>query len=248
MLQTHPGDPAPQSGTSDWQSHAKFRGRIIYQQPLARGVELITVEKPQGFQYDAGAAIDVAIDQEGWQDKKRPMTITSLPHQPRLEFIVQANPDKPTGENVAERLENDLRINDRLLFDDAYPAMDWKGPGLFVAAGTGVATFIGMLRHFDKTGGIESCRLFQSLATAEDVILQAELFRLLGHSIVMTLTQQDHRDYEKGEIDKAWYESRVDNYDQPIYLCGPSPWVQHQTENLKGIGAQQVVSLVWAAV
>ncbi len=248
MTRTTPGDSAPHSGTSDWQSHAKYRGRIIYREPLADGVELVTVEKPEGFEYQAGSAIDVAIDEEGWRDKKRPMTMTSLPHQPRLEFIVQANPDKPAGQNVAERLEGDLRINDRLLFDDPYPAMDWKGAGLFVASGTGVATFVGMLRHLDKNGGIEKCRLFQSLATTDDVILQAELFRLLGHSVVMTLTDQDHRDYEQGEIDRNWYQSRVDDLHQPIYLCGPADWVKRQSEILGELGAKDVASLIWAAV
>jgi len=218
----------------------------LHRERLARNVNLYVVEKPDDFQFEPGQAVELSIDEEGWRDDKRPFTITSLPDNPRLEFVVKTYPtDKfPSHEGVTEHLGRDIQVNDRLIFGDPWGTIRYRGPGTFIAGGAGMTPFISILRHREQQGDADQNRLFFSNKTADDVFLQGEFFRMLGRRVVCTLTQEKHRDYEHGRIDKEWLEKRVDNFDQPFYVCGPPAMVEELQETLKSLGAD-VDSLVF---
>ncbi|MEM6330851.1 MAG: flavodoxin reductase [Planctomycetota bacterium] len=230
---------APATGTDDWRQYAEHRGRVLHRETLATDVSAYIVEKPDGFDFTPGQAVRLAIDEEGWREEKRPFTITSLPSDPRLEFIVKHYPlDKHPGhKGMTERMGREVRVGDRLLFGDAWGAIEYRGPGVFLAGGAGVTPFIAILRRQAQLGEVAGNRLFFSNRRAGDVFLQAELFRTLGHSVTCTLTGEEHRDYEHGRIDRAWLESRVDDFSQPFYLCGPKQMVQDLSGVLTDLGA-----------
>jgi len=54
---------------------------------------------------------------------------------------------------------------------------------------------------------------------------------------VFTLTQEQHCDYERGRIDRNRLESRIDNFNQQFYTCGPPKMVEELTKVLKSLGA-----------
>jgi hypothetical protein len=93
-----------------------------------------------------------------------------------------------------------------------------------------------MLEHQEKLSGN---RLFYSCRRKADVMLQGELFRMLGRSVVCTLTHEQHVDYEHGRIDRAWLEARVDNFDQPFYLCGPPKMTDALKQTLQELGTSE---------
>jgi hypothetical protein len=232
-------DTQPQSGTSDWQRHGEHRGRVLHREPLAKNVHLYTVEKPEGFEFTPGQAVELAIDEVGFREKKHPFTITSLPSNPRLEFVIKSYPTDqfPDHEGVTEHLGRDIEVNDRVIFSDPWGTIQYQGPGVFIAGGAGMTPFISILRQLEQDRKLEGNRLFFSNKRREDVFLQGELFRMLGHSVVCTLTQERHRDYEYGRIDKQWLEHRVDDFDQPFYLCGPPAMVDDLKQTLRALGA-----------
>ena len=140
--QTNPStsDNQPKSGTEDWQSHAKHRGRVLHRESLANNVNSYIVEKPEGFEFLPGQAVELAIDQENWQEEKRPFTMTSLPSDPRLEFIVKSYPTEqfPDHDGMTEHLGADINVGDRVLFGDPWGAIQYQGPGVFIAGGAGM--------------------------------------------------------------------------------------------------------------
>jgi ferredoxin-NADP reductase len=234
-----PVEQQPLSGTSDWNRFGKYRSRILHREQIARNVHLYTLEKPEGFSFRPGQAIEMSIDQPEWRDAKRPFTITSLPENPRLELMIKSYPvaSNPDHEGMTEYLGSQIKVNDRVLFDDAWGAIEFRGPGVFIAGGAGITPFIAILRHLEQQGELAGNRLFFSNKTSEDVFLQGEFVRMLGRAAVFTLTQEAHRDYDRGRIDRKWLQSRVDNFEQPFYLCGPPPMVEEISETLKSLGA-----------
>jgi len=232
-------DQMPQSGTRDWSKHAKNRGRVLHREQVADHVNLYVVEKPEGFQFRPGQAVDLAIDEEGWRDEKRPFTMTSLPSNPRLEFIVKSYPtgSNPKHDGMTEHLGRDIEIGDRVIFDEPWGAIEYRGPGVFIAGGAGITPFISIIRQLEQDRVLDGNRLFFSNCRAKDVFLQGELFRCLGNRVVCTLTDERHRDYEFGMIDRDWLQSRVNDFRQPFYVCGPPKMVEDISNILEDLGA-----------
>lgn len=229
---------SPGTGTKNWQDFAKYRSRILHRESVATNVSLYILEKPHGFTFTPGQAIELAIDEEQWRDDRRPFTITSLPDNPRLELVIKSYPvdENPDHEGMTEHLGRDIEVGDRVIFDDAWGAIKYMGKGVFIAGGAGITPFIAILRKLEQDGNIEGNRLFVSHRTAEEVILQGEFARILGRNAVFTLTDEQHSDYEHGRIDREWLESRVNNFDQFFYVCGPPSMVEHVSMQLKSLG------------
>ncbi|MEQ9410301.1 MAG: FAD-binding oxidoreductase [Fuerstiella sp.] len=226
--------PQPKSGTEDWQNYGAHRGRVIYKEAVTPDVSLYIVEKPQGFDFRPGQAIELAIDEVGWRDAKRPFTLTSLPDNPRLQLIIKSYPDR---NGVTKQLQREIEVNDRVIFSDPWGAIEYQGPGVFIAGGAGITPFIAIFRELERSGRLKGNRLFFSNRTHRDVILQGELFRLLGRDVVCTLTRETHPDYEHGRVDRDWLTSRINRFDQPFYLCGPPGMVRDLKNTLLDLGA-----------
>jgi hypothetical protein len=197
------------------------------------------IEKPEGFQFRPGQAVELALDEDGWRDRTRPFTITSLPSNPRLEFIIKSYPigQFPDHHGMTEHLGRDAIVNDRVLFGDAWGTIAYQGPGVFIAGGAGLTPFIAILRKLEQDQALAGNRLFFSNRKQEDVFLEGDLMRMLGRSVVCTLTQGKHRDYEEGRVDRHWLEKRVHDFDQPFYICGPPEMVDELRETLASLGA-----------
>lgn len=230
---------SPQTGTENWQDFAKYRSRILHREGVSKNVHLYILEKPDGFTFTPGQAIELAVDEVEWRNDKRPFTITSLPDNPRLELVIKSYPvdDNPDHDGMTEHLGRDVEVGDRVIFDDAWGAIEYKGKGVFIAGGAGITPFISILRKLEQDGEIEGNRLFASHRTADDVILQGELARILGRNAVFTLTGEQHTDYEYGRIDREWLQKRVDDFAQNFYVCGPPSMVDDVTTQLKTLGA-----------
>jgi len=238
---TSNADQQPQSGTVDWDDHGKYRGRVLHREQLAENVHSYIVEKPEDFAFRPGQAVELSIDEEGWRDEKRPFTITSLPNNPRVEFVIKSYPTKsnPNHDGMTEHLGREIEVGDRVIFGDAWGAIKYRGQGVFIAGGAGITPFIAIFRQLEQDKQLGENRLFFSNQQSKDVFLQAELFRCLGDRVVCTLTDEIHRNYESGRIDKAWLQSRVSDFGQSFYVCGPPPMVEEVCSALKELGADR---------
>ncbi len=229
----------PKSGTDNWQEFGKYQSRVLHREAVARNVHLYVVEKPAGFTFRPGQAVELSIDEDKWREDKHPFTITSLPDNPRLEFIIKSYPvaKNPEHDGMTEHLGRDILVNDRVLFDDAWGAIEYRGTGVFIAGGAGMTPFVAILRQLEQDKRIAGNRLFFSNRTADEVFLHGEFARMLGRDAVFTLTGDKRRDYESGRIDRDWLETRIDDFNQPFYLCGPSPMVKELSKTLQSLGA-----------
>lgn len=202
---------------------------------ITHDVKRYTFEKPDGYSFEPGQATEVAIDKDGWRDEKRPFTFTSLNKEPYLQFVIKRYPDH---DGVTERI-GQLKEGDSFIIDDPWGTIQYKGPGVFLAGGAGVTPFIAIFRNLYARGKINGNKLIFSNKTDKDIILKDEFNEILGDNFVNVITDKPSDDhiFLDGFIDKDFLADRIDDFDQPFYVCGPMAFNDAMMEYLKELGA-----------
>lgn len=208
--------------------------KILSTYKVLYNVRQFNVEKPQGFKFTPGQAIDLSINQPDWKDKKNPFTFTSLEEDPYLQFTIKIYPDHEEG---VTRYLDTLREGDELIISDAWGAIEYKGPGYFIAGGAGITPFIAILRRLYKDGEIDGNTLYFSNKTNKDQILEDELKMMLGNKVHFTTTN-DHGEGDHRRINMDFLKQEGVNIKKHFYVCGPDEMVKDLTEDLEKLGAQ----------
>jgi ferredoxin-NADP reductase len=204
-------------------------------QNVTHDVKQFTLEKPSGYTFTPGQATEVSVDKEGWRDKKRPFTFTSLNDDDNLEFVIKIYPEH---DGVTEQIGK-LKTGDTLIIDEPWGTIQYNREGVFLAGGAGVTPFIAILRDLYKKGDIGSNKLIFSNKTDSDIILQDDFEKMLGDNFKNVITDKptDDHIYLDGFIDKKFLESQIEDFNQPFYVCGPGPFNDAIMGYLKELGA-----------
>jgi ferredoxin-NADP reductase len=200
---------------------------------LTHDVKEFRVEKPVGYFFTPGQATEIAINKPGWETEMRPFTFTSLDELPYLEFIIKIY----KGHNGMTKEMQNLVAGDSLIIGDAWGAIEYKGPGYFIAGGAGITPFIAILRLLHKQKSIEGNRLFFSNKTVKDVICMNELAEMLGDDVLFTITQEQNNDYGNRFINEGFLKKEIEDFTKPFYLCGPEQMVSQISDLLIKLGA-----------
>jgi ferredoxin-NADP reductase len=200
---------------------------------VTHNVKQLTFDKPEGFTFEPGQATDVAIDKDGWRDDKHPFTFTALPEWDTLQFTIKIYPER---HGITDEIGR-LKAGDRLIIEDAWGTIEYKGKGTFVAGGAGVTPFIAILRNLAARGKIAGHRLIFSNHTARDIILKEEFDGMEGLERLYLLTAETDPRFEHGRIDKAFLEKHISDFSQHFYVCGPDEMVTDINAALRELGA-----------
>jgi ferredoxin-NADP reductase len=206
---------------------------ILETDNVTHNVRRFRVEKPAGFVFKPGQATEVTLDREEWRDEKRPFTFTSLNDWDDLEFTIKIYPDHGGVTDQLGRLE----AGDRLIIDDPWGTIEYKGPGVFIAGGAGVTPFIAILRDLEKKGAIVGHTLIFSNKRERDIILRSEFEAMHGLNTIFTLTGEEVAGLEHGKVDRDFITRHVKDFDQKFYVCGPDGMVEDMKDLLSEFGA-----------
>src|SRR6476646_3533559 len=143
---------------------------------VTHDVKRFQIDKPNGYIFQPGQATEVAINQPQWKEERRPFTFTCLNDDPYLEFTIKIYQDHPGVTNELGK----LKPGDQLIIHDVWGAIEYKGPGYFIAGGAGITPFIAILRQLHKDGNLAGNTLFFSNKTSEEIIYEKELTEMLG--------------------------------------------------------------------
>ena len=202
---------------------------------VTHDVKCFRFEKPAGYSFNPGQATDVSINKDPWKEEKRPFTFTALPNAPYLEFTIKGYPDH---HGVTEQLHK-LKVGDELIIRDVWGAIEYKGPGYFIAGGAGITPFIAILRNLHAQGKIDGNVLWFSNKTSADVIRETELKEILGSNAVFIVTNEEGKPgYSKGYIDKAFLQQHITDIHKHFYICGPDPMIAAISQILSTLGAK----------
>lgn len=194
--------------------------------------------RPDGYEFETGQATDLALDQDGWRDEKRPFTFTNAPDADILSFTIKSYPDH---NGVTDRLWS-LTPGDRVLVGDPWGAIEDKGPGVFIAGGTGITPFIGILKARARKGALENCTLIYANEAAENIILKP-CWDSMDDLAVHHVLSEGSDEYHSGRIDETLLKETVQDWGQNFYVCGPPPMEESVVEILRenGVGDDQII-------
>jgi ferredoxin-NADP reductase len=206
--------------------------KILSIQQVTHDVKCFRFEKPSGYQFIPGQATDVSINQPGLTEELRPFTFTSLAEQPYLEFTIKRYEDH---HGVTDKLHQ-LKPGDELIIRDVWGAIEYKGPGYFLAGGAGITPFIAILRNLNKENEIDDNTLYFSNKTAADIIYEAELRSMLGESAFFLLSREQRSGYLNDRINEEFISQHMD-LGKHFYICGPDKMVAELSSTLEKLGA-----------
>lgn len=201
---------------------------------VTHNVRYFILEKPNGYTYTPGQATELSINKPGLEKEKRPFTFTTHPDNPFLEFTIKMYPDHEDG--VTKHLK-DIKEGDEFILRDPWGAIQYKGPGVFIAGGAGITPFIAILRNLRRNEKLEGNKLIFSNKTSRDIINEHEFKNMLGENCIFTLTQEKNQDYENNRIDKEFLKSHIRDFSQHFYICGPPTMVGEINSILTELGA-----------
>jgi ferredoxin-NADP reductase len=199
----------------------------------ANNVKSFRIEKPEGYTFNPGQATDVSVNSAALKNELRPFTFTSLSSDPFLEFTIKRYPDH---HGVTDAIHN-LKIGDELIIRDVWGAIEYKGPGYFIAGGAGITPFLAILRHLHKENKLAGNTLLFSNKTAIDIIYEKELQAILGKEALFILTGEEKAGYLKGPVNKNFLQQYAADTSKHYYICGPDEMVAAITDTLTQMGA-----------
>jgi ferredoxin-NADP reductase len=211
--------------------------KVLAANYITHDVKRFVVEKPEGFQYQSGETAYVAINETGWESQQRRFYFTSLNELPYLEFIIKIYEDK---EGVTKKLGK-TNAGAELIIFDVFGSIHYKGPGVFIAGGSGITPFISIFRNLFSHGGIKNNKLILSNKSAEDIIIPYELFCMLRSNFINVYTRQGVIGFLDRRIDRRMLISLIGDFSTFFYVCGPMDFVHDIRENLISLGADSEV-------
>jgi len=201
---------------------------------VTHDVKRFTTSKPEGYSFIPGQATEASINKKLLKEEKRPFTFTGLNDWPTLEFTIKIYTDH---HGVTEELGN-LKEGDELIIRDVWGAINYKGPGVFIAGGAGVTPFIAIFRQLNKEDKLKGNSLIFSNKSEKDIIMNQEFEKMLGHNFHNTLTKGKIDKYDHGRINESYLRNKISNFEQNFYVCGPDQFVKDITSTLKKLGAK----------
>ena len=206
---------------------------ILSIEPVTHDVKCFRIEKPAGYHFTPGQATDVSINKPGFENELRPFTFTCLNDETYLEFTIKRYQDH---HGVTDQLHQ-LKPGDQLIIRDVWGAIEYKGPGYFIAGGAGITPFMAILRDLHAAGTATGNTLFFSNKTAGDIIYEQELKKILGKNAVFVLTQEEKQDYQKSYINGKFIKQNIPDMHKHFYICGPDKMVNDIVGLLQQAGA-----------
>lgn len=213
--------------------------KILMTEFVTRDVKRFILEKPLGFKFIPGQAVDISINLPEWKEKTNPFTFTSSNDDLVLEFTIKKYlvSEFPQHTGVTEKLHS-LKPGDELIIGEIFGTINYKGKGVFIAGGAGITPFIAILRDLKKKNEIDGNTLIFSNKTQKDIILEGEFREMFSQkNLILTLTEEKVKGYEDKMIDMKFLKKKISNFKQNFYICGPNPFVKAIRGYLKELGA-----------
>jgi hypothetical protein len=214
---------------------------IIDIKELTHDVKRFRTTKPQEYTFTPGQATGVAINREGFKEKFRLFTFTSLNENNYLEFTIKGYPTEkyPEHTGITEEIHK-LEVGDELIIKNPEGTIQYKGDGVFIAGGAGITPFIAIFKDLEQKNELKGNTLIFSNKRKEDVILEDKLKEMFNKdNLVLTLSEEQSKGYEYGRIGKSMLEKYIKDFNQYFYICGPSSFEKDISSSLKDFGVKE---------
>jgi ferredoxin-NADP reductase len=205
--------------------------KVLENSKITHNVRRLKVGRPPDYNFIPGQATEVSLPKK--EKESRPFTFTGLTDWSYLEFSIKIYPDH---EGVTSKI-NKLMPGDEIILHDVWGAIEYRGPGVFVAGGAGVTPFISILRDLYRKEELEGNKLYFSNKTSDDIILKDEFTKMLGDNFCNTLTAEKTSQFRYGKFDLKFFKDEIKSFNQHFYVCGPDGFVKDMNNIFQQLGA-----------
>lgn len=213
-----------------------MKTKILMREFVTHDVIRVILEKPAGYKFVPGQALDISFSRGKLKGQKNAFTFAGLPEDLVLEFIVKIYKHNGFTQELAS-----VPLGTELQIDEPFGTLMYKSPGVFIAGGAGITPFISILRDLKRKGKLGSNKLIFSNKTEKDIILEKELKNIFSKNpknLIFTLTKQKLKDYEHGLVNSAFLKKHVKKFtNKRFYICGPPLMLFELRRDLKKLGA-----------
>jgi ferredoxin-NADP reductase len=205
--------------------------RILNLTKLNHDVIQFHLEKPRGYNFTAGQAIELSTTQEP-KHGPAPFTFTGLNSHNYLELTIKIYEEHHGLTAALSRLSP----GDTVMITNPWDAFINRGPGIFIAGGAGVTPFIALLRKFKVEGKVGDSQLIFFNKTWKDVFMHDELRKILGNKYVDVITRKNDGE-KKVEVDAGLLGKYITIKNEPVYVCGSPGFMDTIQTILPKLGA-----------
>lgn len=208
--------------------------KILKIESLTSNIKRFIVEKPKNYKFIPGQHTLISINKPELKEKRKPFSISSSDNNNFLEFIIKIYNER---EGVTKEFDK-LKVKDELIIDDAKGKINYKGNGIFIAAGTGISPFISIINSLDESDRKVNLLIYLN-KTQGEIILEEELEKIFNKNTIFILSREKKSGYEYGHIDKKFLNNKIKNFNQKFYICGPFKMVIELKKILIELGVKQ---------
>ena len=212
---------------------SEFKVKVLESHFITHDVKRFVVERPEMYDFIPGQATEISINLPEWSGEKRPFTFTSLRDSKTLEFMIKIYHDHNGFTNALGK----MNAGSEILLHDAFGAIHYEKPGVFIAGGTGITPFMAIFRDLYKNNKLRGNRLIYTNKTSEDIIMGRELLHMFKGDFINVLTREGTIGYIGKRIDRKFLIENIVDFSQHFYVCGPKDLVNDVIKNLIDLGA-----------
>ena len=229
----------------------QFNSKILEIIEEAPEVKTIVLECPQDFTFIAGQFIMLSFPGE---KLAKAYSIASSPFKKgkiELTIRIEQYPEEELPKHLTPRLGN-IGEGAELTIKGPYGKFtldETKDNLCFLAAGTGIAPLMSMIRYCLDKNLKKNITLINSNKTPEHIIYKEELAAIKNKiQMIQTITRSaGNHNHHNGRIDKPLLESSIKNKEAMFYICGPNEMVKQAKQTLQElmIPQEQVHVELW---
>jgi ferredoxin-NADP reductase len=208
--------------------------KVLQTDFVTHNVKRFIVEKPAGYTFIPGQATDVSINKPGLENELRPFTFTNTNDEDHLEFTIKIY---TSHGGVTSKLL-DIKKGDELIIHEVFGAIQYRGPGLFLAGGAGITPFLAIFRELRRNNQLNGNALFFANRTEKDIILREELSEMLGDNYIDILSEPT-APHPPAFIEMKMLKDQVLRQVNLFYVCGPDKFIEIMVENLMSLGIRK---------
>jgi len=220
-----------------------YETRLKGSEEVADGTMAFHFDKPDGFRFKPGQAIDLILDGLPAGDERHTFSIASAPGQDELVVATRMR------DSAFKRALRGLAAGAPVKVEGPSGSLTLHGDAaraaVFIAGGIGITPFMSMLRHAAAEPSARQFTLIYSNRRPEDAAFLDELGKLAqsqgNFRLAATMTQPGKSarqwDGARGQIDGARIREVCGGLAAPVYyLAGPPAMVEGMREVLNEAG------------
>lgn len=217
---------------------------LTSRQEVASGTMAFQFERPAGFEFKAGQAVEIGLPALGdGEESRHAFSLVSAPYESRLMIATRMRDSRYKQALKA------LELGQRVLLDGPFGSLTLgrssARPAVLIAGGIGITPFMSMIREAAHGSGGRRIVLLYSNRRPEDAAFLSELQQMETTTpdlrVIATMTQMEHSGArwqgERGYLTAERLKEFTGALSNPIfYVAGPPALVQALRTGLNGIG------------